>query len=289
MQKSILYEIPIDKIDEPNNIRHNYDEGALKDLAKSVQTKGILQPLLLRKGKRGRFNLIAGSRRLRAAKRSNLAAVPGTLVDEMEDKDALILAATENLQREDLNVFEKAGVVLELVQNHGMAIKEVAEVLNKDESFVRRHLKLLSLPEEVQLLIGKNEIPVDAIDVLTHVVSDPQEQVRYAYVARDNKLSGAELREFMKKEQQIDPSKKVGLKIAPDFSHRRYVQDMTPEKIVIRLRQSKRFVENIASTLSSKKPEVIKELFLEVRDLKRSIEKDLKKIEEEHGYLLNLP
>ncbi|MDQ5846019.1 MAG: ParB/RepB/Spo0J family partition protein [Acidobacteriota bacterium] len=150
-------EIPIDLIDagalQP---RTTFDEAKLNELARSISANGVVQPLLLRR-KDGRYELIAGERRWRAAQRAGLTRVPAVIRDVSDDK-VLELALIENLQREDLNPIEEARAYKRLIDTVGLTQESVAERVGRDRSYVTNYLRLLRLPEDLQQLLESGRL-----------------------------------------------------------------------------------------------------------------------------------
>ena len=147
-----LAEVAVDQIDpNPFQPRRTFSADKLKELADSIRSSGLVQPVLLRRAD-GRYQLIAGERRWRAARQAGLSVIPA-VVRELGDRDALELALTENLLREDLNPLEAAEGYAALQQKHGLSHEEIAEHLGLDRSTVSNTLRLLRLPPEVQQMI----------------------------------------------------------------------------------------------------------------------------------------
>ncbi|MBZ5670970.1 MAG: ParB/RepB/Spo0J family partition protein [Acidobacteriia bacterium] len=152
-----LEQVAIDQIDpNPFQPRRSFPADKLKELADSIRASGVVQPVLLRRSN-GRYQLIAGERRWRAARLAGLAAIPA-VVRDMGDRDALELALTENLLREDLNPLEAAHGYDTLQQKHGLSHEEIAARLGLDRSTVTNTLRLLRLAPEVQEMITQGEI-----------------------------------------------------------------------------------------------------------------------------------
>jgi ParB family transcriptional regulator, chromosome partitioning protein len=152
-----LGEVAVDLIDaNPFQPRRTFSPEKLKELAESIRASGVVQPVLLRRSDE-RYQLIAGERRLRAARLAGLTAIPA-VVREIGDRDALELALTENLLREDLNQIEAAEGYALLQQKHGLSHEEIAERLGLDRSTVSNTLRLLRLPPEVQRMITEAAI-----------------------------------------------------------------------------------------------------------------------------------
>ncbi len=138
--------------------RQNYDESKLADLAASIKEKGLLQPILVRKAGSG-YEVIAGERRLRAARKLNLDQVPA-IVKSVTDREALVLALVENIQREELNPIEEAQGFKRLVDEFQFTQESVAESIGKDRSTVTNLLRLLRLPLEIQEHVAAGRISV---------------------------------------------------------------------------------------------------------------------------------
>ncbi|HTS68790.1 MAG TPA: ParB/RepB/Spo0J family partition protein [Terriglobia bacterium] len=152
-----LEEVAVDQIDaNPFQPRRAFSADKLKELAESIRVSGLVQPVLLRRAG-GRYQLIAGERRWRAARQAGLTTIPG-VVREIGDRDALELALTENLLREDLNPLEAAQGYAALQQKHGLSHEEIAEHLGLDRSTVTNTLRLLRLTPEVQQMIAEGAI-----------------------------------------------------------------------------------------------------------------------------------
>jgi ParB family transcriptional regulator, chromosome partitioning protein len=150
-------EIPIDLID-PSSLqpRTVFDETKLAELARSIIANGVVQPLLLRR-KGGRFELIAGERRWRAAQVAGLSKVPAVIRSVSDDK-VLELALIENIQREDLNPIEEARAYKKLIDTVGLTQETVAERVGRDRSYVTNYLRLLRLPDDLQELLQKGKL-----------------------------------------------------------------------------------------------------------------------------------
>jgi ParB family transcriptional regulator, chromosome partitioning protein len=155
-----LDQIPLDSIDpNPFQPRRAFREDSLKELSESIRASGVVQPVLLRHapGSAGRYHLIAGERRWRAARLAGIEAVPA-IIRDINDQDALELALTENLLREDLNPLEVARAYESLQQKFGLNHGEIADRLGVNRTTVTNTLRLLRLAPPVQDMIGSGEI-----------------------------------------------------------------------------------------------------------------------------------
>jgi ParB family chromosome partitioning protein len=147
-------ELPIAKIHtNPFQPRTEFDPGDIEALAASIRESGVLQPVVVRV-KDGRHELVAGERRLRAAKAAGLEAVPA-IVRELDDAEMLKMALVENIQRQDLNAMEKAVAFRSLMQTFGYTQEKVAKELGMDRTTVANFVRLLELPPEIREAVSK--------------------------------------------------------------------------------------------------------------------------------------
>lgn len=128
--------------------RREFDEQALEELAQSIRANGIIQPLVVRKHANGSYELIAGERRLRAAKLAGLKQVP-IVVRRSTDREALELALIENIQRQNLNCIDEALAYFQLIQDFSLTQEEAAQRVGKDRTTVSNFIRLLRLPEAI--------------------------------------------------------------------------------------------------------------------------------------------
>ncbi len=155
-----LEQVRVDLIDpNPFQPRRAFPEDSLAELADSIRASGIVQPILLRRSApaEGRYQLVVGERRWRAARLAGLETVPA-MIRELADQDALELALTENLLRQDLNPLEVARAYQALQETYHLSHEEVAERLGINRSSVTNTLRLLRLPATVQEMLSKDEI-----------------------------------------------------------------------------------------------------------------------------------
>ena len=158
--------------------RKVFKEGELESLAVSIRRRGVLQPVLVRRGPGGQYELIAGERRWRAAIRAGLEKIPA-LVQEASDEDSMELALIENLQREDLNPIESAKAYRRLMEEFRLTQEDVAGRVGKERSSIANAVRLLGLPGEVQDDIQADRISAGHAKVLLSVTG-PQGQIRLA-------------------------------------------------------------------------------------------------------------
>ena len=152
-----VVEIPLSKVDpNPDQPRQTLDEETLQALADSLKQQGVIQPILVRRT-RGRYQIVAGERRFRAAGLAGLETVPA-IVRDVSDRDALEIALIENIQREELNPIEEAAAYQRLITEHGYTQDSVAERVAKDRSTVSNTLRLLRLPKDLRRMVARGEI-----------------------------------------------------------------------------------------------------------------------------------
>ncbi|MBI3315922.1 MAG: ParB/RepB/Spo0J family partition protein [Candidatus Omnitrophica bacterium] len=137
--------------------RQSFSHEKIRELAKSIKEKGVIQPVIVRAADQDNFELIAGERRLRAVRELGLNEIPA-IVRRVSDKDVLEMSIVENIQREELNALEEAKAYRRLTQEFGLTQESVAERVGKDKSSVSNLLRILSLPEKVQDYLSKNMI-----------------------------------------------------------------------------------------------------------------------------------
>ncbi|WP_053955119.1 nucleoid occlusion protein [Inediibacterium massiliense] len=155
-QNIAVLQIPVDSIlPNPYQPRRVFKKSNLEELSESIKIYGVLQPISVRKIGEDSYELVAGERRLRAAKLANLITIPA-IVSEMSDEDSAVLALIENLQREDLNFIEEAQGYLHLMEDHDLTQQEIAKNVGKNQSTIANKLRILKLPDRIQELLIEN-------------------------------------------------------------------------------------------------------------------------------------
>ncbi len=183
---------------EPNRTqpRRNFDEDALQELADSIQQYGIIQPIVVQK-KGKRYEIIAGERRWRAARKAGLLEVP-VIIKEFAPEDIFAIALIENIQREDLNPIEEAQAYSRLIQEHHLKQDELAEKVAKNRVTITNSMRLLKLDERVQQMLIDNMLTGGHARALL-AISDKDEQHTLALRVFDEKLSVRETESLVKK------------------------------------------------------------------------------------------
>ncbi|MBO3444564.1 nucleoid occlusion protein [Clostridium sp. CCUG 7971] len=157
MEEKRVMEIPIEQIvPNPYQPRKVFSQSALEELSNSIKVYGILQPITVRM-KDDKYELIAGERRLRAAKLAKLEAIP-VIINNMSDESSAVLALLENLQREDLNFIEEAMGYENLIREHDFTQQQLAEKLGKNQSTIANKLRILRLSSEIKIKLVENNL-----------------------------------------------------------------------------------------------------------------------------------
>ena len=228
--RSGLASIPVARIEPlPGQPRQIFDDDALDDLARSIAQRGVIQPVIVRPLERkGRYQLVAGERRWRAAQRAKLHEIPA-IIRDLDQREVMAIALIENIQREDLNPIEE----------EGMSQAEIAELVDKSRSHVANHQRLLALPEKViayvergqlsmghaRALIGHDAAEMLAEEAVTRNLSvrDVEKRVRSkggasgrASSARPSKSGSHESEDIAAVERHLEEFLGMSLKIKPD-------------------------------------------------------------------------
>ncbi len=208
--------IPLDRI-RPNQHqpRSNFDAKSLDELAQSIRVNGLIQPITVMKAEDGKYMLIAGERRWRAAHFAGLIEIPA-LVRTVEQDRLLELALIENIQREDLNPVEAAMAFQRLVDEHGLSHEDVAERTGKDRSTITNFLRLLRLAPLVLNELSRGNITVGHARALLNI-TDPSAQFQLCEQITANQLSVRETETLVKNlaNKQNDTPNKEGKKEPP--------------------------------------------------------------------------
>lgn len=164
-----IMRIPVEQIEpNPRQPRHDFDEQALSELATSIKLHDIVQPITVSHTTNGRYRLISGERRWRAAKLAGLKDVPA-YIRQANDQELLELALLENLQREDLNAVEIALSYKRMMEELNYTQEQVAERMGKERSTVANYIRLLKLPPDIQVAVRKGEVSMGHARALINV------------------------------------------------------------------------------------------------------------------------
>lgn len=197
----------------PFQPRKHFGKEALQELAESIKLQGILQPVLLRKHA-GRYQIVSGERRVRAAKLAGLGEIEARVFDLLSDKTMAEWAIIENIQREDLDPIETAASYQKLIDSHGYTHEDLATRLSKSRAAITNSLRLLNLPEQVKNWIAEGQLSAGAArSLLSPNISDP---VKAAKNIIDNKLSVRAAEGLAKK---TTSSSRSAVAISPDMQN----------------------------------------------------------------------
>jgi ParB family transcriptional regulator, chromosome partitioning protein len=164
-----MLRIPLEQIEtNPRQPRHDFDEQALQELAHSIRLHDIIQPVTVSKLPTGKYRLISGERRFRAAKIAGLKDLPA-YIRQADDQQLLELALLENLQREDLNAMEIALSYKRMMEELNYTQEQVAERMGKERSTVANYIRLLKLPPDIQVAVRSNQLSMGHARALINV------------------------------------------------------------------------------------------------------------------------
>jgi ParB family chromosome partitioning protein len=219
-----IFLIEVEKIKpNPHQPRRDFNEESLKELAASIQEFGILQPLIVSKiekevetGTEVEYELIAGERRLMAAKMLGWERVPAIIKKMGQKSNQLEIAITENLQRTDLNPIETARAYAKLQDEFRLTQREIATRLGKSRETIANTLRLLNLPSEIQEALAKNQINESQARLLL-VIEDLNQQRNLFQEILNNNLSVRELRQRIRKKSEPETSDKRQVSIDPEI------------------------------------------------------------------------
>ena len=200
-------EIAIDEIRaNPYQPRKEFDEKALQDLSNSIKVHGIFTPLLVRKSQAKGYELIAGERRLRAAKLAGLTVVPAISV-EFTDEEMMEISILENVQREDLNPIEEAAAYDSLIKRLGYTQEKLAERVGKSREYCANMLRLLKLPQDVQQLVSEKKLTMGHVRPLLSL-KDEDEMYDVAIHIMKEKMSVRDVEKYIRELNGQDNKKK---------------------------------------------------------------------------------
>lgn len=202
-------DIPVDSIDaNPFQPRTHFDDQALEELATSIKKLGLVQPLTVRETDNGRYQLIAGERRLRAARIAGLASVPA-YVRTADDQAMLELALVENIQREDLDSIEVAISFQRLIEECRLTQEQLSDRVGKQRSTISNYLRLLRLPAEIQLGLRNKHLTMGHARTLVNI-ENPKTQMDVYYNVVNEDLSVRQTEDLVRHlqtEKIKDPAK----------------------------------------------------------------------------------
>ncbi len=232
---NITRELPVDQINaNPRQPRTDFDDHALAELADSIRKNGVIQPIVVRQLDSDRYELVAGERRLRAARRAELQTIPA-IVRDLSDAQSFELALVENLQREDLGPLERAGAYQQYLDTFGCSIDELAQRLSESRGNVSNYLRLLKLQPEVCFLLGTGDLGMGQARALA-AVSNPQRQLALAKLVARRNLSVRQVEDLVRADED-EPDRQPAEK-TPDGqkTHQQDVERALSKAVGLRVR-----------------------------------------------------
>ena len=209
-----LEQVPVDLIDpNPFQPRSAFPEETLRELAESIRSSGVLQPILVRRVD-GKYQLIAGERRLRAARMAGLQAVP-VVIRDLGDRETLELAVTENVMREDLNPIEVAHAYDSLQERFQLSHEEIAARIGINRSTVSNTLRLLGLPEQIQNMVANGDVSAGHARALLGLQSADRQNELAQLIAKRG-LSVRQVESIVASAQSAPEAQKVARKVDPN-------------------------------------------------------------------------
>src|SRR5438309_3700620 len=194
---SSAQEVLIDSIDpNPYQTRRRINEAALEELAESIRASGVVQPVVLRPGPNGRFQLVAGERRWHASKRAGKTTIPA-VIRQISNEQAMEITIIENLQREDLNPIEQARAFERLSREFGLTQEQIASRTGKDRASIANFIRLLKLPEDVQNALEAGALSFGHGKVLLALAGFPEHLERAAREIIEKQLSVRQTEELV--------------------------------------------------------------------------------------------
>ena len=183
-QQSTPTSIPVDLLHRgAQQPRHRIRAEGIEELAQSIRSQGVIEPIIVRPRAAGGYEIIAGERRWRAAQRAGLAEVPA-VVREVDDRQAVAMALIENIQREDLNPLEEARALQRLLDEYALKHEQLAEVVGKSRTAVTNLLRLQKLAPAVQTLLAEDQLEMGHARALLPLPTDEQKPAAERVIAR---------------------------------------------------------------------------------------------------------
>lgn len=216
-----IAEIPLKHIiTNPDQPRKDFDEEMLKQLADSIKQQGIIQPITVRKIAKDKYELISGERRFRASQSIDKEFIPA-YVKEADDSQVLEMALVENIQRQDLNSLEIALSYHHLMKDCKLSMEDLGERVGKNRSTVNNYLRLLKLPDIVQVGLREQKLSMGHARALINVKSEQDQIFIYEEIVK-NELSVRQVEELVRKLQDKTQKKTVKSKLELPFKYQQF-------------------------------------------------------------------
>ncbi|WP_082231995.1 nucleoid occlusion protein [Halobacillus massiliensis] len=203
-----VIQVPVDRV-QPNRYqpRAIFNEEKINELAQTLHTHGMIQPIVIRRLNEEEYELIAGERRWRAVQTLGWETIPA-IIRDMDDAQTASVALIENLQREELTVIEEAAAYARLLEIHDLTQEGLAQRLGKSQSTVANKLRLLKLPESVQMAVMTKDITERHARALIALKDEPEKQEKLLQEIVEKQLNVKQTEERIKKLQDTTPKKR---------------------------------------------------------------------------------
>jgi len=238
-----IRQIPLTELRvNPYQPRKNFDPDSLNELAESIKTHGVFQPIIVKKSIKG-YEIVAGERRFRASKIAGKETIPA-IVKDFSDEQMMQIAVLENLQRENLNAIEEATAYKTLMVNMGINQEKLADVVGKSRSHVTNMLGLLNLPESVINLVMTKKISMGHARVLSKL-KDPNKIIMLANEIVDKELSVREIEVLASGKEFVRKTKMTRKEVSIEYLDlERNLTDYLGTKIKLKPKKLELFYEN---------------------------------------------
>ncbi|MDH7478419.1 MAG: ParB/RepB/Spo0J family partition protein [Syntrophomonadaceae bacterium] len=213
-EKEGVLELPIERIAvSPYQPRRDFDDDRLAELASSIKEYGVVQPIIVRRLEAGKYQLIAGERRLRACQALGMERIPA-VVRESSDLQAREISLVENIQREELNPIEEAEAYRELIADYGLTQEELARKIGRSRPHIANTLRLLTLPGEIKEMVRSGSLAMGHAKALLSV-GDEEARIRLGQLVAEKGLSVREAEELAWREKPAPDSRARAAKVPP--------------------------------------------------------------------------
>lgn len=220
-----IRDLPVETIvPSPHQPRSSFDAQALEELAASIRSNGVVQPIIVRSLDDGGYRIVAGERRWRAAKLAGLATVPA-IVRELTDAQSFELALVENLQRQDLAPLERAAAYQHYLETYGGTVEELAQRLGESRANISNYMRLLKLGPEICYMLGAGQLGMGQARAIAGV-SDPQRQLALARLAARRNLSVRQVEELAKAADAVAQSAVAAAAPTDSGASRRHLDEL---------------------------------------------------------------
>lgn len=214
--RTMVEMVPVAKIiPNPNQPRKHFSDESLAELAESIKTFGVIQPISVRQVDDGMYELVSGERRLRASKLAGLTEIPALQV-KISDKDSAVIAIIENVQREDLSYFEEAESYRQLMKYYGMTQSDIAKLIGKSQSFVANKIRLLKMDDSVIQSVKENGLS--------------ERHARALLKIPDAEIQKEVIKEIYNKDLNVRRTENLVKKVREEVMTNNYDEPITPGK-----------------------------------------------------------